>query len=286
MDLTMRCLTQLVLSCLFGAVAGASETRDESDFLRRVAELRKTVPAGFTILIEKPFVVIGDGSEASVRKWASGTIRWAVNRLKAGYFQKDPERIVDIWLFKDGKSYIKHTREIHGTRPGTPYGYYSPSQNALIMNISTGGGTLVHEIVHPFMAANFPACPDWFNEGLGSLYEQSANRQGKIMGLTNWRLAGLQKAIRAGTLPSIAALCQSTSHQFRHEDPGTNYAQARYLCYYLQERKLLRRYYREFVSNHETDPGGGATVQRILKEPDMNDFQKRWEKWVLSLRYP
>lgn len=106
------------------------------------------------------------------------------------------------------------------------------------------------------------------------------------MGLTNWRLAGLQKAIRAGTLPSIAALCQSTSHQFRHEDPGTNYAQARYLCYYLQERKLLRRYYREFVSNHEADPGGGTTLRRILKEPDMNDFQKRWEKWVLSLRYP
>ena len=24
------------------------------------------------------------------------------------------------------------------------------------MNISTGGGTLVHEIVHPFIEANFP----------------------------------------------------------------------------------------------------------------------------------
>ena len=42
------------------------------------------------------------------------------------------------------------------------------------MNIATGGGTLVHEIVHPFMAANFEQCPSWFNEGLGSLYEQSA----------------------------------------------------------------------------------------------------------------
>ena len=35
------------------------------------------------------------------------------------------------------------------------------------MNISTGGGTLVHEIVHPFIEANFPACPPWLNEGLG-----------------------------------------------------------------------------------------------------------------------
>jgi len=28
---------------------------------------------------------------------------------------------------------------------------------------------LVHEIVHPFMRANFPECPAWFNEGLASL---------------------------------------------------------------------------------------------------------------------
>jgi len=47
----------------------------------------------------------------------------------------------------------------------------------------------VHEIVHPFMAANFPDCPAWFNEGLASLYEQSSERDGKIIGLTNWRLA-------------------------------------------------------------------------------------------------
>ena len=26
---------------------------------------------------------------------------------------------------------------------------------------TTGGGTLVHEIVHPFLRANFPECPAW-----------------------------------------------------------------------------------------------------------------------------
>jgi hypothetical protein len=59
------------------------------------------------------------------------------------------------------------------------------------MNIQTGGGTLVHEIVLPFMEANFPQCPPWFNEGLGSLYEASSERDGEIIGLLNWRLKGL-----------------------------------------------------------------------------------------------
>lgn len=221
-----------------------------------------------------------------VNKWAEGTIRWAVRQLKEGYFRQDPTEIIDIWLFKDRGSYVKHAWEIHHDRPGTPFGYYSPSRRALIMNIATGGGTLIHEIVHPFMAANFPACPDWFNEGLASLYEQCAERDKRIVGLTNWRLAGLQRAIRAGELPSFQTLCETTSQQFREEDPGINYSQARYLCHYLQERRLLRRYYTDFVANQKTDPGGYLTLKRILRAADMAEFQARWEKWVLDLRFP
>lgn len=39
-------------------------------------------------------------------------------------------------------------------------------------------------------------------------------------------------------------------------DPGTSYVQARYLCYSLQEKGLLMRYYREFVAHHKDDPTG------------------------------
>src|SRR6266850_7507398 len=81
--------------------------------------------------------------------------------LKQDFFTNDPKEILDIWLFKDAASYEKNTRLLFGDAPTTPYGYYSSKDKALIMNIATGGGTLVHEIVHPFMEANFPACPPW-----------------------------------------------------------------------------------------------------------------------------
>ena len=112
------------------------------------------------------------------------------------------------------------------------------THQALVMNIATGGGTLVHEIVHPFMAANFPGCPSWFNEGLASLYEQCGEREGRIRGETNWRLPGLQQAIRADRVPSFESLMSTTTRQFYDKDPGTNYSQARYLCYYLQEQGM------------------------------------------------
>ena len=257
-----------------------------ADYAQHVIALRQKLPQGFTVVVEPPFVVVGDDPPEVVRRRAAATVRWSVDKLKAAYFQRDPEQILDVWLFKDDASYRKHTRLLFDDTPSTPYGYYSPDHDALIMNIATGGGTLVHEIVHPFVEANFPSCPAWFNEGLGSLYEQSAERDGKIVGLTNWRLAGLQRAIRKGRVPSFRELTATSKGEFYDEDPGSNYAQARYLLYYLQERDLLGRYYRQFRATHKTDPGGYQALVEVLGEDDMAAFQKRWERYVLSLSFP
>jgi hypothetical protein len=154
------------------------------------------------------------------------------------------------------------------------------------MNIATGGGTLVHEIVHPFIEADLPGCPSWFNEGLASLYEQSSERGGKIVGLTNWRLGGLQEAIRGDRLPSFETLLATSSSDFYGDERGTNYAQARYLCLYLQEKGLLGRYYQLFRDGRARDPTGRATLAKILGYEDLGEFQELWEEWVLGLRFP
>jgi hypothetical protein len=265
--------------------AGARFTA--ADYARHVLALKKTLPeeGGFTIIVQPPFVVIGDEPADKVRSRAENTVKWAVDRIKQSYFQRDPDRILDIWLFKNKASYQKLAKEIFDDTPTTPYGYFSSAHRALIMNISTGGGTLVHEIVHPFMAANFPACPSWFNEGLASLYEQAGEEDGRIHGYVNWRLPGLQAAIKAKRVPPFELLCSTTTEQFYHQDPGTNYSQARYLCYYLQEQGLLEKYYREFRANAAKDSTGYKTLQSVLGETDMAAFQKRWEAFCSKLEF-
>ena len=276
----------------------AASTFTAADYAQHLMKLKRKVPAkGFTVVIQPPFVVIGDESPAMVGRRAEGTVKWAVDKLKQAYFTKDPTRILDIWLFKDPASYRKHCKSIFNHTPTTPYGYFSHSEGALIMDIRTGGGTLVHEIVHPFVAANFPECPAWLNEGLGSLYEQSAERNGRIVGLTNWRLVGgwgpfkegeergLKQAIRQKRVPSFKTLCSTTDYQFYQEDQGTNYAQARYLCYYLQEHGLLRKFYHAFYANRKKDPTGYNTLKAVLGRDDMDQFKKDWEAYVLKLRF-
>ena len=143
----------------------------------------------------------------------------------------------------------------------------------------------MHEIVHPFVAANFPNCPAWFNEGLGSLYEQSGEENGEIHGYTNWRLPRLQEAIRKGKLTSFETLCHTTDTGFYGDDRGTNYAQARYLCYYLQQKGLLKTYYHRFLADRTDDPSGYKTLKAVLQRDDMDAFQKQWESYVLKLEF-
>ena len=261
----------------------------DADYIRHAEQLQKRIwrqlqSKEFSIIIQKPFVVVGDEPESAVRQRAEDTVKWAVDRLKQDFFTKDPNEILEIWLFKDEVSYRKHARLMFGDNPTTPYGYYSSTNKALVMNIATGGGTLVHEIVHPFIEANFPACPAWLNEGLGSLYEQCGEVNGHIHGYTNWRLPGLQRAIRENRLTSFKTLMSMDARTFYNDDRGVNYAQARYLCYYLQQHDLLVKFYKEFLKNHANDPSGWKTLQRVQGETNMDAFQDRWEGFVLKLQ--
>ncbi len=273
----------LILSSL-GFCYASPFTR--ADFEAHCARLKQKIPRGFTIVIQKPFVVIGDEPALTVKLRAERTIKWAVDMLKQDYFKKDPEAIIDIWLFKDNKSYYKYSKKIFSTGPTTPYGFYLENEKALIMNIETGGGTLVHEIVHPFIRSNFPECPPWLNEGLASLYEQCGERESHIYGYTNWRLKGLQSAIKENLVPSFEMLCTMDEDGFYLKDRGTNYAQARYLCYYLQEQGLLVKFYNDFFAHRTDDPTGYKTLKRILNVEDMDSFKKTWEQFVLKLTFP
>ncbi|MBA3541273.1 MAG: DUF1570 domain-containing protein [Deltaproteobacteria bacterium] len=259
------------------------------DYATHIAALRTRLAAhglaDLTIHIEEPFVVVGDGTAAGLER-SAGTVRWAADQLEHHLFEARPTRILDIFLFSTAASYEAGVRALTGESPSTPYGFYSHASPGLYMNIATGGGTLVHEIVHPYVEADFPDAPAWLNEGLGSLYEQSAEPDGHIVGLTNWRLAGLQRAIAKGVVPSFQTLARMDSATFYAESSGTNYSQARYLMYYLQEHDRLQTFYRAFRAARERDPTGYATLVHTLGDPDMAAFERDWRAWVAKLTFP
>jgi len=268
--------------------APATSTFSPADYAQHVMKLRERLEekklGKLNIRIEEPFVVVGNDSPDVLAKRAQ-TVRWAADHLEKDFFQKRPSRILDVYLFNDETSYDRGVAILTGSAPTTPYGFYSSTHAGLFMNIATGGGTLVHEIVHPYVEADLLDAPAWLNEGLGSLFEQSAEREGHIIGLTNWRLAGLQRAIKRDQVPTFAALAAMSDRVFYDQDRGTNYAQARYLFHYMQERGQLVPFYKAYRAAQKADPSGYATLQKVLGEKDMADFKLRWQEYVLGLRF-
>ena len=269
----------LAAACvLFASTAVAAPSKEDLD--TRAKELEKKLDKqGFRILVEAPFVIVGDESVAKVKSRAN-FVRWVVRLIEADYFAKQPDKIIEIWLFRNEKTYRKGAKQFFDDEPDTPYGYYSPEDNALVMNIGPGAGTLSHELVHPYIEANFPAAPSWFNEGLASLYEQPRERDGHMWGTTNWRLPGLTKMIKAKSLPSVKDLI-ATSREGFYDAAYDSYAYARFLCQYLQDHGKLRDFYKKFVADKDTT--GKAALEAVLGMT-LDDFDPVFQKWALTLK--
>lgn len=248
---------------------------------RRAALDAKLGGQGFTVVVEPPFVVIGDESPSTVKHHATGILHWSIQLLEAEYFKARPQKLIEIWLFKNEKTYRKGAKKFFGDEPDTPYGYYSSEHDAMVMNIGPGAGTLVHEVVHPYMEANFPNVPSWFNEGLASLYERPSEKKGHIVGLPNWRLPNLKKQIKDNTLPELTKMLGTTRDEF-YDAPFDAYAYARYLLLYLQEQGKLTEFYETFVADKK-DPTGKTALETVLGEK-LETFEPRWRKWAATLK--
>jgi hypothetical protein len=267
-------------------VAAAKEDVRFTESLRRKAALvARDLGAECTVVVHAPFVIAGDMNKENLNRWYRETIAPAAEAFGDTYFDVEPNEPITVLLFTGDESYNRFAKQLFGDEAISVYGYYKPHTRTLVMNIATGGGTLVHELAHALMAFDFPDVPDWFNEGLASLYEQCrfGERDGHrtIEGLVNWRLPSLQRAIQAKKLDSLESLI--TSNDFRGRNVGLNYAHARYFCMYLQEHGLLAKYYRAFRESRQDDPKGLMTAQHVLGEkwPKLDqDFQT----WVLELK--
>jgi hypothetical protein len=210
---------------------------------------------------------------------------WARDLLRKDFFVRSPGKVITVWVFPDQESYMRGSSAILGTVPDTPYGFFLPCQRALVVDAGLGYGTLVHEMVHAFIAADFPDAPVWMNEGLASLFEAPREERGHLVGAINWRLPALKRAIAQGRAPSFARMADAGRWAFSGKDGELLYATARYLCFYLQERGQLVRFYRAFRARVSDDGTGLATLQDTTAK-DLSKLRAEWERFVGGLVFP
>jgi len=73
-----QCLAALLF--LLGVAVLRAEERMTAVWSNHLAELNQRVPAGVVVVVQPPFVVIGDESPRIVWSRATNTVKWAVER--------------------------------------------------------------------------------------------------------------------------------------------------------------------------------------------------------------
>ncbi len=238
--------------------------------------------SNFHAVVRPPFVVISNMPARRVREMARGSVIAPARAMWKRYFRRKPTHVITVLLFRDAKTYRHWAKKLYNNKKPPHFGYYRPNDRTMVMNIATGTGTLVHELTHALIVYDFPAVPLWFNEGLASLHEQCRVLPDRIIGLVNWRLPALKKAIRDRRLRPLRELI--TRDDFYGPQRGLNYAQARYFVMYMQERRLLQKFYRYYRDHHDGKDASVKAVEKIFGA-NLEKVESDYLKWVMALNW-
>lgn len=234
--------------------------------------------------VTAPFVLAGP-SAAAIRG-AAPFIESVLTAYRNGRYGKSPERAISIYVFPAAATYHAYCRRVYGGNECVSrFGFYQPDERKIIMQ-GGAGGTLSHELSHPFYEADFPDGPTWLNEGIASVFEQPIlYPKGEIHGGKNWRLPRLLQALgspKERSWARIEALFGMPDDTFRGELESLHYATARYLCQWLDERALLWPFYQAYRDGFASDPTGEKAFRAVVGSSP-TDATRAWHRWLRAL---
>lgn len=235
-------------------------------------ELRRAIDGSeFQALYHTPFLVVGLDRYDSPESYYEKGIKDFYRYFKAQYFDTQPQRVLTTVISSNPHDLVAATHRLYpsvGLSLYAPFlGYYNPADN-LIM--ATGGragyGTLLHEMIHALMAADFPSAPAWLNEGMASLYERSRWRNGRLEALPNWRM----DRMREDRIPSLQSLAQSAPQIGLH---SSRIDEIRLLLLLLDQRQQMDDLYR--IAKQQRS---GFSLPAVLDR--LNVKEEEWRRFV------
>lgn len=258
-----------------------SNNRDiDRESTAKAEALKQRLGGDIRFVSYAPYLVGGNIEEVELRQLFRKTIDPIVRAIRNSYLQTTPDRTVTILVLNDVDEYRRCAKQLDDYDAVRYHGYYVRDDDRIVLDISSGNGTLAHELTHALMAFDFPNAPEWFDEGLASLHEQcefSPDEQ-NLIGTHNWRLLTITDAVQTKRLEPLEKLIRHGA--FRGEGEGLHYAQVRYLCLYLQQRGLLRDFYHEFRASASSDPQGIAALCRALDVESLSLVDEDFRLWL------
>lgn len=256
------------------------------DLQARAAYAKQKLGRGTLITVLDSYVVVAPpGWTQAELSTSVSLMQNAMTAFYTGRFDKKPERAITVYLFPRAQPYNAFCKAEFNENPCMSiYGFYQPSNRAMVMNAGLGLGTLTHELVHPLVEADFNDAPTWLNEGIASVFEAPViPRKGEIHGVKNWRYPILREAMRRDPgHVKLSTLFHISDDEFRGDQESRNYALARYVCQWLDSQNKLWDFYHAFRNGYADDHRGLVAFYSVMqKAPE--ELDAAFERWLLAL---
>ena len=149
------------------------------------------------------------------------------------------------------------------------------------------GSTLRHEFLHVLhwrsMSRLGQHHPIWIQEGLASLVEDMGpTSRGSYEPVPSWRTNSIMRLARQNKLPPIAEFVTMTHERFSGNRPLANYAMARAVFMYLEDRGLLGEWYRTYTQSADLDPTGLRALEAVT-DMTAEAFDEALRLWAVDL---
>ncbi len=187
------------------------------------------------------------------------------------FFNFSQNDLLNVYLFRTSLRYEFYNRKYQGFH--TPYGYYHPKKNLVVVNLSSGLGTATHELVHHFIAQGFTqaACPEWIGEGLAMFFEKFIahfDPDGRLVisvgYFSNWRFPQTKRMIDKVTFQDLV--------RYKHPSPVRDF------ILFLHRKGLLKKFIEQLQARHN-DPDGIRTLEAVSGQK-IPALVEAWKAWV------
>jgi hypothetical protein len=254
---------------------------DQTQAATQAAKLR--LGKGYNVLAVGRFIMGSPShNEADLRRIADRLESFA-GFLENNYGIRFAPRYINVNIAPTTQHLASTAMALHGLRASSMTLGYT-FQNDLSVNAvmtSTGAGTLLHELFHLGVRANFGDIPSWLDESIASLYETSVEAGGQYFGAPNWRGDVVRQMawghrFRLEDLVGHLSDDRVRTERARHGDQAEAAAQndeaaydaalGRYFALYLQETGKLNDLYQAFRDRPdwvETMPAQKASLGLI-----------------------
>ncbi len=159
-------------------------------------------------------------------------------------------------------------------------GRYLHSQNLLLA--SDDDRALRHELAHVLHHAHMDSLGQehamWVQEGLASLFESLAVRDGSRTIHRNERDSIIEMMIAGNRALPWRDLFAMSQEVFER-DAGSTYAQARSIFRFLDERDVWHAWYESYCESFLTDPTGALALETVTNQP-LESLEDEWREWV------